>query len=70
MDLNPHRDVRSDALDDLSGDQAHERPVPGEGARQAQRAADIERQEFEGMAPRTNLWRRITRWVGSVFGRR
>ena len=66
MDLNPNRDVRSEALDDLSGDQAHDRPEPGTGARMALRATDIEREELMGVVQRDGLWARVRRWLGSL----
>lgn len=64
-----HRDIRREALD-VMPERDQYRPEPGDGARQAQRAADIERQELEGVPPPADLWGRITGWIRSLFGRR
>ena len=66
MDLDPNRDVRSDALDDLAGDQRHDRPTPGTGARMALRATEIEREERMGVVKPSGPWARFTRWLGSL----
>jgi hypothetical protein len=66
MDLQPNRDVRSDALDDLAGTQEQYRPEPGTGARMALRATDIEREELAGSVQPRSLWARFTRWLGSL----
>ena len=66
MEMDPNRDVRSGALDDLAGDQAHDRPQPGTGARMALRATEIERQELMGAVKPSGLWARFTRWLGSL----
>ena len=66
MDQNQNRDVRTEALEDLTGDQASYRPEPGTGARMALRATDIERQELMGVVQRDGLWARFRRWLGSL----
>jgi hypothetical protein len=66
MDQNQNRDVRSEALADLTNDQDRYRPEPGTGARMALRATEIERDELMGVVQRDGLWARFRRWLGSL----
>jgi hypothetical protein len=52
------------------GDPDPYRPEPGDGAREAQRAAGIEREEREGVAPAAGMLDRLAAWLRSRFGRR
>jgi hypothetical protein len=63
------RDPRRDAAD-VMGDPDPYRPEPGDGAREAKRAADLDRQALDGASPSAGPLDRIARWVRSLLGRR